>query len=137
MTKRTEPNAVEMIAQRIIINACGLLMLLGMASFVGSKVYVEYEDHTPDREAAVMDTRPNAPGTDRAVWETHKAKCWRYKAKGQATGAILRINPNDPFVYTRKQPLVERALDQAINHTDRGLDRVLAFCTDTITQKGR
>lgn len=137
MTKRTEPNAVEMIAQRFFINACGLLMLLGMASFVGSKVYVEYEDPTPTRDAQVMDSRPDAPGSDAAIWAQHEEKCWRYDPKGQTTGALLRINPNDPFVYTRKPALVKRALDQAVHHNPRGLDRVLAFCTDTITQKGR
>lgn len=44
------------------------------------------------------------------------------------------IHPNDPFIYTRDAALVERAADQSTNDNPRGLDRVLALCTDRITR---
>lgn len=106
----------------------GIVAVLG--SLVASMYYVEYKDPAADRGTVVMDIRPNAPGSDHAVWAEHKDHCWRFEAQGVATGALLRIHPNDPFIYTTDAALIERAIDQAVNDNPRGLDRVLAFCTD-------
>jgi len=119
---------LEKIAQLFLAHLLTWAVVGILGSYVANAYYTDLEgvDH-PDQ---VMATRPDAPGTDRALWTQYEDKCWRYEARGEATGAILRVDPNDPFVYTTKPRLVQRAIDQAVNKHDRGLDRVLAFCTD-------
>jgi len=128
---KTRP-ALETIAQMFLANLLSWAVVGVLGSLVAHAYYTDLEGIDPGDTSAerVMATRPDAPGSDHALWAQHEEKCWRYEAEGPATGAILRIRPNDPFVYTTKPRLVDRAIDQAVNKHDRGLDRVLAFCTD-------
>lgn len=101
-----------------------------LASMVASLYYVDIEGlDTPDQ---VMATRPNAPGSARALLAEHGDHCWTDDhPKGTVTGVILRRHPNDPFEYLPyNHPLYIPALEQALQDRPRGIDAVLAFCTD-------
>lgn len=121
---------IELFVQLLIVHFCTAMIVLGALTYVGAMYYTDLEGR--DRPEQVMDTRPDAPGTDHAIWEKHQAKCWRFDPKGQTDAALIRIHPNDPFIYTRDAALVERAADQSANDNPRGLDRVLALCTDRV-----
>lgn len=130
-----EKHGIETFAQILIVRFLAAMIGLGTASWIGSMYYTDLEGVSrPDQ---VMDARPDAPGTEDVMWKKHEAKCWRFEPKGQVDAVIIRVRPNDPFVYTTKPRLMERAIDQATKDTNRGLDRILAFCTNHITQKGR
>lgn len=121
---------IELFVQLLIVRFCTAMIVLGALTYVGTMYYTDLEGR--DRPEQVMDTRPDAPGTEHVIWEKHQAKCWRFDPKGQTDAALIRIHPNDPFIYTRDAELVERAIDQAVNDNPRGLDRVLALCTDKV-----
>lgn len=126
--------AAEMVAQFLIIRALVLMVVLGTAAYCAALYHVDIDG--VDRPEQVMDIRPDAPGSATAILAEHEEKCWTtHDAKGETTAVIVRIDPNDPYVYTTKPRLIDRAIDQAVNDTDRGLDRVLAFCTNHITRK--
>lgn len=121
---------IELFVQLLIVRFCTAMIVLGALTYVGTMYYTDLEGR--DRPEQVMDTRPDAPGTEHAIWEKHQAKCWRFDPKGQTDAALIRIHPNDRFIYTRDAALIERAIDQAVNDNPRGLDRILAFCTDKV-----
>lgn len=121
---------IELLVQLLIVRFCTAMVVLGALTYVGTMYYTDLEGR--DRPEQVMDTRPDAPGTEHAIWEKHQAKCWRFDPKGQTDAALIRIHPNDRFIYTRDAALIERAIDQAVHDNPRGLDRILAFCTDKV-----
>lgn len=131
------PRALNYIGLRIVIYFITLGIIAVLGSFIAKAYYTDIEGIGANESVSerVMRDRPTAPGTDKAIWAKHQNKCWRFEAKGEVTGALLRVHPNDPFIYTRDTTLIGRAIDQAVNGTSEGIDRVFAFCTDTITEK--
>lgn len=121
---------IELFVQLLIVRFCTAMIVLGALTYVGAMHYTDLKG--VDSPEQVMDTRPDVPGTERVIWEKHQAKCWRFDPKGQTDAALIRIHPNDRFIYTRDAALIERAIDQAVNDNPRGLDRILAFCTDKV-----
>lgn len=123
---------IELFIQILTVRFCTAMIVLGGLTYVGMMHYTDLKG--VDSPEQVMDARPDAPGTEDVIWEKHRAKCWRFDPKGQTDAALIRIHPNDPFIYTRDAALVERAADQSANDNPRGLDRVLALCTDRVTR---
>lgn len=111
-----------------------LLLALGAFYALGGQ-WTEYNVPKGQEEQLTMDIRPNAPGSAAALLEKHEHHCWMDKNPlGHVDSAIVRIDPYDPYIHTRKPRLIDRALDQATKDKDRNLDRILAFCTDKITK---
>lgn len=113
------------------IIACAVVVLLG--TYVAEQYYIEYNDEALFRDTEAMKNRPNAPGSAAALLEKYGKKCWMDKHPlGYTDAVILRKKPYEPYIYTKKQRLIDRALKQAVDKKDQGLDRVLMFCTDDI-----
>lgn len=109
----------------------GIVAVLG--SLVASLYYTDLKGI--DFSEQVMATRPNAPGSAKAILAEHGDHCWTDgKPRGVVTGALVRSHPNDSFLYVTNSradtPTLIRALEQALEGKERGLDTVLAFCTD-------
>lgn len=122
-----KPRGVELFAQILIVRFLTVMIALGTAAYCAALYYTDLAGI--DRAGQVMETRPNAEGSFAAVWSEHEDECWTDgHAKGPATAVIVQRTPTSPVVYTAKPRLVERAVDQAANGADRGLDRVFAFC---------
>ena len=106
----------------------GIVAVLG--SMVASLYYVDLAGiETPEQ---VMSMRPDAPGSAAALLAEHSDHCWTgSKPKGTVTGVILREHPNDPYEYLPyTHPLYIPALEQVVQDKPRGIDAVLAFCSD-------
>jgi len=113
------------------IIACAAVVFFG--TYVAKQQYVEYNDPALFRDTEVMKNRPTAPGSAAALLEKHEHHCWMDKHPlGYTDAVVLRKKPYEPYIYTKKQRLIDRALKQAVDKKDQGLDRVLMFCTDDI-----
>jgi hypothetical protein len=108
-----------------------------LLSMVASLYYVDIKGVESPSE--VMRDRPNAPGSAAAVLASHSDRCWTTdRPKGVTTGALIRVHPNDPFIYVssvehKRGRLFIHALEQQFEGKERGIDTVLAFCTDRPT----
>lgn len=111
-----------------------LLLALGAFYALGAG-WTEYNVPKGEEERLVMEIRPNAPGSAAALLEKHEHHCWMDNHPlGHVDSVVLRDDPYDPYIHTRKPRLIDRALDQATKDKDRNLDRILMFCTDKITK---
>lgn len=134
-TPRKHGGLIEEIGLRFLLSFVTVGIVLVLASLVAGQVYTDLVPADDDRGQAI---RPDVPGTDDVMLAKHKHHCWRFDAMGETVDSVLiRINPNDRFIHTRKPRLVARAMDQTLNDHDRDIDVVLAFCTDNPTRKGR
>lgn len=119
-----------LLAARFV--TAGIVAVLG--SMVASHYYVDIAG--VEEPSEVMRDRPNAPGSAAAILASHSDHCWTGgDPKGVLTGALVRVRPNDPYLYVssteRKHGrLFIHALEQTFQGKERGIDTVLAFCTE-------
>lgn len=115
------------------VTVCAAIILFGV--YIANQQYVKYDDKSLFADTAVMDIRPNAPGSAAALLEKHGHHCWTDEhSLGDTDAVILRKKPNSPYIYTKKPILIDRAIKQGAYKMNQGLDGVLAFCTDKITK---
>jgi hypothetical protein len=126
--RRNETPTVEYIGSKVIANVAAWMIVLGLFGYAAAMMNIDL--HGGDA-ADQMSIRPDAPGSPTAVLAEHEENCWtNHGPKGPTDAAIVRINPNDPAVYTTDADLLDRALRHAETNRPHGLDRVFAFCTD-------
>lgn len=114
-----------------------LCMIVIGGCHIANQYYVKYDypSGPEETDVLIMKIRPNAPGSYAALLEKYGDHCWTDDHPlGQTDAVIVRIDPYDPYIHTRKPRLIARAIDQAVHKKDRNIDQVLAFCTDKITQ---
>ena len=126
-------HAAGQVALLVIQRSISAAILSLLFSLTVAQNYVDLKGI--DNPAEIMMDRPDAPGSAAAAWAEHEDHCWLRAPKDTTTGALIRVHPNDPFIYVssvehKRGRLFIHAIEQHFEGKDRGLDTILAFCTE-------